>query len=67
MKQKYNLKKLIFFITIFFTVFIPVIIVFLTILNLYTTKVDILLHNQKQVLRQVNLEASEFLDDVSRI
>ncbi|OUR69380.1 hypothetical protein A9Q76_09650 [Arcobacter sp. 31_11_sub10_T18] len=67
MKQKYNLKKLIFFITIFFTVFIPVIIVFLTILNLYNTKVDILLHNQKQVLRQVNLEASEFLDDVSRI
>jgi len=67
MKQKYNLKKLIFYITIFFTVFIPVLIVFLTIWNLYTTKVDILIHNQKQVLRQVNLEASEFLDEVNSI
>ncbi|NQY93005.1 MAG: PAS domain S-box protein [Campylobacteraceae bacterium] len=67
MKQKYSLKKLIFFITIFFTVFIPVVIVFLTIWNLYTSKVDILIHNQKQVLQQVNLEASEFLEEVGNI
>jgi len=67
MKQKYNLKKLIFYISIFFTVFIPVVIVGLTTWNLYNSKVNLLIHNQTQVLRQVNLEVGEFMEKISKI
>ena len=67
MKQRYSLKKLIFYISILFTVIIPIIIVFLTTLNVYNTKVDTLEYNQKQRLEQVSSEANEFLDKIDKL
>jgi len=45
----------------------PIVIGIITTYSFYNTKIDSLLHNQKQTLKQVNLETNEFLERIDHI
>ena len=67
MKKKYSLKKLLLILLLSFIILIPILVGFLSTVNLYNTKVNSLVHNQTQVLKQVRFEANKFLGEIDSI
>ena len=61
MKKSTSLKKQILIILISFSIFTAVSVGFITMINFYFSKLNIIQHNQKQILFQIESEMDKFL------
>ena len=64
MKNEKSLKKEILSLLISFSVFITIVLGFISVINFYFSKLTIIEHNQKQILLQVESEANKFLNQI---
>ena len=60
MKKEKSLKKQILIILISFSIFIAISIGLIAMVNFYLSKLNIIQHNQKQVLYQIESEMDKF-------
>ena len=67
MKKETSLKKHILIILISFSIFIAVSVGLISMANFYFTKLDIIQHNQKQNLYQIESEIDKFLFKIYKI
>ena len=67
MKKEKSLKKQILIILISFSIFIAISIGLIAMVNFYLSKLNIIQHNQKQVLYQIESEMDKFLTKISKI
>lgn len=67
MKKETTLKKQILIILISFSIFIAVSVGLISMINFYFTKLDIIEHNQKQILFQIESEIDKFLSKIYKI
>jgi signal transduction histidine kinase len=67
MKKETSLKKHILIILISFSIFIAVSVGLISMVNFYLTKLDIIEHNQKQILYQIESEMDKFLLKIYKI
>ncbi len=67
MTKAKSIKKEIFQVLIFFSISLIIIVGILTAWNLYSSKIEIIKHNQNQVLRQVDKEVNKLLINIERI
>ena len=67
MKKEKSLKKQILIILISFSIFIAISIGLIAMVNFYLSKLNIIQHNQKQVLYQIESEMDKFLSKISKI
>ena len=64
MKSEKSLKKDILSILIYFSIFITVIISFISLINFYYSKLTIVEHNQKQLLYHIESEVNKYLSKI---
>lgn len=67
MKKEISLKKQILIILISFSIFIAVSVGFISMINFYFSKLNIIEHNQKQILFQIESEIDKFLSKIYKI
>ena len=67
MKNEKSLKKEILVILISFSIFIAISIGIIAMVNFYYSKLNIIEHNQKQILYQIESEMDKFLSKISKI
>ena len=67
MKQKHSLKKVVLFLLISFAIVMPISIGVISSYNFYNIEINTVIHNQKQTLKQINIEVSELLEKIDRI
>ena len=67
MKKIRSLKKQILIILVSFTIIAAICVGFISMLNFYFSKLDIIQHNQKQVLFQIESEIGKFLIKINKI
>ena len=67
MKKEKSLKKQILIILISFSIFIAISIGLIAMVNFYLSKLNIIQHNQKQVLYQIESEMDKFLSKIYKI
>ena len=67
MKKETSLKKQILTILVTFCVFVAVFVGLISMVNFYLSKLNIIEHNQKQVLYQVESEIDKFLVKIYKI
>ena len=63
MKEK-SLKKQILVILISFSIFIAISVGLIAMVNFYLSKLNIIEHNQKQILYQIESEMDKFLSKI---
>ncbi|RXK13058.1 hypothetical protein CP965_04435 [Halarcobacter mediterraneus] len=62
-----SIKKEIFQVLIFFSISLIIVVGILTAWNLYNSKIEIIKHNQNQVLKQVDKEVNKLLINIEKI
>ena len=67
MKREKSLKKEILVILISFSIFVAISVGFIAMINFYYSKLNIIEHNQKQILFQIESEMDKFLLKIDRI
>ena len=67
MKSEKSLKKEILLILISFSIFINIFIGLISMMNFYQSKLDIVEHNQKQILFQIESEINRFLLQIDKL
>ena len=67
MKNEKSLKKQIILILITFSIFIAVSIGIIAMINSYLSKLNIIQHNQKQILYQIESEIDKFLSKIYKL
>jgi hypothetical protein len=67
MKKEKSLKREILVILISFSIFIAIGVGFIAMLNFYFSKLNIIEHNQKQILYQIESEMDKFLSKIYKI
>ncbi|MDD2291439.1 MAG: ATP-binding protein [Aliarcobacter sp.] len=67
MKQEKSLKKQILIILISFSIFVAISVGLIAMVNFYYSKLNIIQHNQKQILFQIESEIEKFLLKIDKI
>ena len=67
MRKEKSLKREILVILISFSIFIAISVGFIAMLNFYFSKLNIIEHNQKQILYQIESEMDKFLSKIYKI
>ena len=67
MRKEKSLKREILVILISFSIFIAIGVGFIAMLNFYFSKLNIIEHNQKQILYQIESEMDKFLSKIYKI
>ena len=67
MKKEKSLKKQILVILISFSIFIAISVGLIAMVNFYLSKLNIIEHNQKQILYQIESEMDKFLSKIYKI
>ena len=67
MKKETTLKKQILTILVSFSIFVAVFVGLIAMINFYLSKLDIIEHNQKQVLYQVESEIDKFIGKIYKL
>ena len=67
MKKEKSLKNHILIILIFFSIFIAISVGLIAMVNFYFSKLNIIEHNQKQILFQIESEMDKFLSKIYKI
>jgi signal transduction histidine kinase len=67
MRKEKSLKREILEILISFSIFIAISVGFIAMLNFYFSKLNIIEHNQKQILYQIESEMDKFLSKIYKI
>lgn len=67
MKKEKSLKREILVILISFSIFVAIGVGFIAMLNFYFSKLNIIEHNQKQILYQIESEMDKFLSKIYKI
>ena len=67
MKQEKSLKKQILIILISFSIFVAISVGLIAMVNFYYSKLNIIQHNQKQILFQIESEMDKFLSKIYKI